>query len=48
MKRDFWLLDINYELHEGKPTIWLWGITHSQKQVLIIDMDVLPADTEVF
>lgn len=37
MKTEFWLLDLNHELYQGKPTIWLWGITRQQKRVLLID-----------
>src|SRR5438552_163172 len=37
MRRTFWLLDLNHEIYEGKSSIWLWGITHEGKRVLIID-----------
>ena len=37
MRRTFWLLDLNHESYEGKSSIWLWGITHEGKRVLIID-----------
>ena len=37
MKLDFWLLDLNHEAHEGKSAIWLWGVTHDNKRVLVID-----------
>ncbi len=37
MKRQFWLLDLNYEAKDGKPTIWLWGVTPENKRVLIIE-----------
>jgi DNA polymerase, archaea type len=37
MRRTFWLLDLNHETHEGKSSIWLWGITHEGKRVLIVD-----------
>ncbi|HWY28564.1 MAG TPA: hypothetical protein VNW25_04830, partial [Candidatus Sulfotelmatobacter sp.] len=37
MKLDFWLLDFNHEAHEGKSAIWLWGVTHDNKRVLVID-----------
>src|SRR5213593_636012 len=36
MKREFWLLDLNYEPWEDKPAIWLWGITAENKRVLIV------------
>src|SRR6266852_5113755 len=36
MKKEFWLLDLNYEPWEEKPAIWLWGITAERKRVLII------------
>jgi len=37
MRRAFWLLDLNHENYEGKSSIWLWGITHEGKRVLVID-----------
>ena len=37
MRRTFWLLDLNHENYEGKSSIWLWGITHEGKRVLVID-----------
>src|SRR2546428_203696 len=37
MRRTFWLLDINHENYEGESSIWLWGITHEGKRVLVID-----------
>src|SRR5437660_5366536 len=37
MKQTFWLLDLNHETYEGKSSIWLWGITHEGKRVLVID-----------
>src|SRR2546425_11585145 len=37
MKQPFWLLDLNHETYEGKSSIWLWGITHKGKRVLVID-----------
>src|SRR6266571_3837276 len=37
MRRSFWLLDLNHETYAGKSSIWLWGITHEGKRVLVID-----------
>jgi DNA polymerase I len=37
LKLDFWLLDLNHEAHEGKSTIWMWGVTHDNKRALVID-----------
>jgi len=37
LRLDFWLLDLNHEAHEGKSAIWLWGVTHDNKRVLVID-----------
>jgi DNA polymerase, archaea type len=37
MLRTFWLLDLNHETYEGKSSIWLWGITHEGKRVLVVD-----------
>src|SRR5260370_25020485 len=36
MRRTFWLLDLNHETYEGKSSIWLWGVTHEDKRILII------------
>lgn len=41
MRRTFWLLDLNQETYDGKSSIWLWGITHEGKRVLIIDENYL-------
>jgi DNA polymerase I len=37
MKVMFWLLDVNYEVKNHEPEMWLWGIDDSGKRVLIID-----------
>jgi DNA polymerase, archaea type len=37
MRTTFWLLDLNHETVDGKSSIWLWGITHDGKRVVIID-----------
>src|SRR6266566_2475818 len=42
MQRTFWLLDLNHESYEGKSSIWLWGITHEGKRVLVIDNNYRP------
>ncbi len=42
MKQTFWLLDLNHETYETKSSIWLWGITHEGKRVLIIDNNYDP------
>lgn len=41
MKTIFWLLDINYEVREQKPEVWLWGIDDKGQRVLIIDRNFL-------
>jgi DNA polymerase I len=41
MKVTFWLLDVNYEVNEHTPEIWLWGITDSGNRVLVIDRNFL-------
>jgi len=33
----FWLLDVNYEVREHKPEMWIWGIDNHGKRVLILD-----------
>jgi len=42
LKLTFWLLDINYEVKEHKPEVWLWGIDDKENRVLIIDREFTP------
>ena len=42
MKKIFWLLDVNYEVKDHKPEIWIWGIDDEDKRILIIDRNFLP------
>ncbi|MEM3179916.1 MAG: DNA polymerase domain-containing protein [Candidatus Bathyarchaeia archaeon] len=48
----FWILDINYEVKNHQPEIWLWGIDSEGRRVLIIDKSfttyfyVLPEEGE--
>jgi len=37
MKVTFWLLDANYEVKDGSPEVWLWGVDATGKRVLVID-----------
>jgi DNA polymerase I len=37
LKETFWLLDINYELQNNQPELWMWGIDTKGERVLIID-----------
>ena len=37
MRKNFWLLDINYETRNDQPELWMWGITQNSERVLIID-----------
>lgn len=41
MKVNFWLLDLNHEVRNGVPEIWLWGISDSKSRVLVIDRNFL-------
>jgi len=41
MKVIFWVLDVNYEVENEMPEIWLWGIDTSGKKVLVIDRNFL-------
>jgi len=41
MKIDFWLLDVNYEVKNDAPELWLWGIDGFGKRVLVIDRNFL-------
>ncbi|MEM1514868.1 MAG: DNA polymerase domain-containing protein [Candidatus Bathyarchaeia archaeon] len=38
----FWLLDINYEVREHSPEVWLWGIDSEGKRILVIDRGFIP------
>jgi len=38
----FWLLDVNYEVVDHEPELWLWGITEDGQRVLLIDRGYLP------
>jgi len=37
MKTTFWLLDVNYEVREHKPEVWIWGIDDKEQRIVIID-----------
>lgn len=37
MKVMFWLLDVNYEVKNHEPEIWLWGVDASGNRVLVVD-----------
>ncbi len=41
MKTEFWLLDVSYQVEEGKPEVWLWGIDGTGNGVLLIDRNFL-------
>lgn len=41
MKLTFWLLDVNYEVKNNTPEVWLWGIDDYGKRVLIVDRNFL-------
>jgi DNA polymerase I len=41
MKVMFWLLDVNYEVKNHEPEIWLWGLEASGNRVLIVDRSFL-------
>jgi len=41
MKVVFWLLDVNYEVREQKPEVWIWGIDDKGQRTLIIDPNFL-------
>jgi len=41
MKVTFWLLDVNYEVENHTPQVWLWGIDDSGKRVLVVDRNFL-------
>ena len=37
MKKTFWLLDVNYEVKDHQPEVWIWGIDDEGKRILVID-----------
>lgn len=37
MKETFWLLDVNYEVRNHKPEVWIWGINSKDERILVID-----------
>lgn len=37
MKIKFWLLDLNYEVRNGIPEVWIWGISRDERRILIVD-----------
>jgi len=41
VKVTFWLLDVNYEVRNDVPEVWIWGIDSNAKRVLIVDRDFL-------
>ncbi|MEM2320006.1 MAG: DNA polymerase domain-containing protein [Candidatus Bathyarchaeia archaeon] len=41
MKVTFWLLDVNYEVKNHEPEMWLWGVDASGNRVLVIDKSFL-------
>ncbi len=41
MKKTFWLLDVNYEVKNHRPKMWIWGIDEEGKRILIIDRNFL-------
>ena len=41
MKKTFWLLDVNYEVRDHQPEMWIWGIDGGGDRVLIIDQNFL-------
>jgi DNA polymerase I len=41
VKCRFWLLDVNYELKDHKPEIWMWAIDDKGKRILIVDRNFL-------
>jgi len=42
LKVTFWLLDINQEIRDHQPEVWLWGINEENKLILVIDRGFLP------
>jgi len=41
MRKTFWLLDVNHEVKDNRPEVWIWGIDEEGKRILIIDRNFL-------
>ncbi len=41
IKKVFWLLDVNYEVKDHEPQLWMWGIDEDGECLLIIDKNFL-------
>ena len=41
MKTTFWLLDVNYEVKNNMPEVWLWGVDDLGKRVLVVDRNFI-------
>jgi DNA polymerase elongation subunit (family B) len=41
VKKIFWLLDVNSEVRDHNPEVWLWGIEETGSRVLILDRKFL-------
>jgi DNA polymerase I len=41
MKITFWLLDLNYDVEDDVPEVWMWGITASGERVVIVDRSLV-------
>ena len=41
VKKNFWLLDVNYEVMDHQPEMWIWGIDEEGKRLLIIDRNFI-------
>lgn len=42
MKVTFWLLDVNYEVKDHNPEVWLWGIDEDGRRILLVDRRFRP------
>jgi len=42
LKVTFWLLDINQEMRDHQPEVWLWGIDDRNRRILVVDRSFLP------
>jgi len=41
MKKIFWLLDVNSEVRDHNPEVWLWGIDETGSRILVLDRNFL-------
>jgi DNA polymerase I len=39
---EFWLLDINYDVIDEQPIIYMWGVTRDDKRIVVVEKNFRP------